>query len=70
IFQAISNMLVAVNILPVTGQNLPFISSGGTSIWMLSLAIGMILSVSACKENEAIKVENLENIEPQNVATA
>ncbi len=69
IFQAILNMMVAVNLIPVTGQNLPLISSGGTSIWMISLAIGMILSVSACKENEAIKVEDAENIDTQNVAT-
>lgn len=49
IFQAIINMAVAVNLLPVTGQNLPLISSGGTSIWITCLALGMILSVSASK---------------------
>ncbi|MDT7830770.1 FtsW/RodA/SpoVE family cell cycle protein [Flavobacteriaceae bacterium S356] len=49
IFQACINMAVASNILPVTGQTLPLISSGGTSIWMTCIALGMILSVSASK---------------------
>ncbi|MCD4698661.1 MAG: FtsW/RodA/SpoVE family cell cycle protein [Bacteroidales bacterium] len=46
VFQAMINMGVAVNLLPVTGQTLPFISMGGTSIWFTSIAIGIILSVS------------------------
>jgi len=50
VFQAMINMAVAVNLLPVTGQPLPLISMGGTSIWFTSIAIGMILSVS--RENE------------------
>lgn len=50
VFQGIINMMVAVNILPVTGQTLPLISSGGTSIWMTCFALGMILSVSASKD--------------------
>ncbi|SEB66553.1 cell division protein FtsW [Tenacibaculum sp. MAR_2009_124] len=49
VFQALINMAVAVNILPVTGQTLPLISSGGTSIWMTCFGLGMILSVSASK---------------------
>lgn len=47
IFQAFVNMAVAVGLLPVTGQPLPLISAGGTSIWMTCVALGMILSVSA-----------------------
>jgi cell division protein FtsW len=47
VFQALINMAVAVELFPVTGQTLPLISSGGTSIWMTCLAIGIILSVSA-----------------------
>ena len=47
VFQAIINMMVATNLGPVTGQTLPLISSGGTSIWMTCLAIGMVLSVTA-----------------------
>lgn len=50
VFQALINMAVAVELFPVTGQTLPLISSGGTSIWMTCLAIGIILSVSARRE--------------------
>jgi cell division protein FtsW len=50
VFQALINMGVAVELFPVTGQTLPLISSGGTSIWMTCLAIGIILSVSAKRE--------------------
>lgn len=46
VFQALINMAVTVNLFPVTGQTLPFVSMGGTSIWFTSIAIGMILSVS------------------------
>ena len=64
VFQAMINMGVAVNLLPVTGQPLPLISMGGTSIWFTSLAIGIILSVSKelekkeePKKNDLIKTE-------------
>lgn len=50
IFQALINMGVAVELFPVTGQTLPLISSGGTSIWVTCLALGIILSVSAKRE--------------------
>lgn len=52
VFQALINMAVAVELFPVTGQTLPLISSGGTSIWMTCLAIGIILSVSAKREQD------------------
>jgi len=60
VFQAMINMAVAVELFPVTGQNLPLVSSGGTSIWMACLALGMILSVSAKREVEP-KEEMEEN---------
>ncbi|MDY8136470.1 FtsW/RodA/SpoVE family cell cycle protein [Aquimarina sp. 2201CG5-10] len=50
VFQALINMAVAVELFPVTGQTLPLISSGGTSIWMTCLAIGIVLSVSRKRE--------------------
>lgn len=50
IFQAMTNMAVATNLLPVTGQTLPLISSGGTSIWMTCFGLGIILSVSSANE--------------------
>lgn len=46
VFQAFINMAVAVNLVPVTGQPLPLVSMGGTSIWFTSIAVGIILSVS------------------------
>jgi cell division protein FtsW len=46
VFQAFINMAVAVNILPVTGQTLPFVSMGGTSIIFTGVAFGVILSIS------------------------
>ena len=46
VFQAMINMAVAVLLFPVTGQPLPLISMGGTSIWFTSISIGIILSVS------------------------
>jgi cell division protein FtsW len=54
IFQAIVNMAVAVELLPVTGQTLPLISSGGSSIWMTCFALGIIISVTK-KEEEIAK---------------
>ncbi len=53
-----TNMAVAVELLPVTGQTLPLISSGGTSIWMTCIAIGIILSVT--KKEEEIAEELAE----------
>jgi len=46
VFQAMINMAVAVNLIPVTGQPLPLVSMGGTSIWFTSISLGIILSVS------------------------
>ncbi|MBU2061498.1 MAG: FtsW/RodA/SpoVE family cell cycle protein [Bacteroidetes bacterium] len=54
IFQAMINMAVAVELLPVTGQTLPLISSGGSSIWMTCFALGIIISVTK-KEDEIIQ---------------
>lgn len=53
VFQAFINMAVAVELFPVTGQTLPLISSGGTSIWMTCMALGIILSVSAKRQEFA-----------------
>lgn len=58
VFQALINMAVAVNLLPVTGQPLPFVSMGGTSIWFTAIAIGIILSVS--REVEQSSIEPME----------
>lgn len=46
VVQALMNMAVAVELLPVTGLVLPMISMGGTSLIFTSISIGIILSVS------------------------
>lgn len=62
IFQAFINMGVAVNLFPVTGQPLPMISYGGTSMWVTCIAFGIILSVSrAIKSPEEIELESKKN---------
>lgn len=65
IFQAFINIGVALQVLPVTGQNLPMISSGGTSAWMTCIAMGIILSVSA--KQELIEQPSFDENNPLNV---
>ena len=52
VIQAFINMLVAVGAGPVTGQPLPMISAGGTSLVFTAISIGLILSISRDKEME------------------
>ncbi len=69
VIQAIVNMLVAVGLIPITGQPLPLISRGGTSTIINSVYFGMILSVSryARKNLDGQKIEKLPASEdPQN----
>ncbi|WP_158648383.1 FtsW/RodA/SpoVE family cell cycle protein, partial [Candidatus Symbiothrix dinenymphae] len=75
VLQAMTNMAVAVGIVPVTGQPMPLMSRGGTSIWITCIYFGIILSVS-CFDNpegkvqeQAIEAELEEQKEQQN-ATA
>jgi cell division protein FtsW len=56
--QAMLNMLVAVGLSPVTGQTLPMVSWGRTSVLVISFSIGAILSVSRVV-NARIKKEEL-----------
>ena len=51
--QAFINMSVAVGLFPVTGQPLPLISKGGTSVLMTSGCIGMLLGISNALDKEA-----------------
>ena len=57
ILQAMVNMGVSIGLLPVTGQPLPFISMGGTSLMATGLIIGMIISVTRNIEDEAMNKE-------------
>jgi cell division protein FtsW len=63
VFQAMVNMAVAVNLFPVTGQPLPMLSMGGTSIWSTSISLGIILSVSRELEKEEKSAENNNSTE-------
>jgi len=64
--QAIINMGVSVGIFPVTGQPLPLVSMGTSSIVSTCIAFGAILSVSANNKEEAAKAKIAENNEEIN----
>jgi len=75
VLQATFNMLVAVGIMPVTGQPLPLISKGGTSTLVNCVYIGMILSISRyvndlkrqqAEELLAQQTEQSQEIAPEN----
>ena len=57
IMQAMVNMGVSIGLLPVTGQPLPFVSMGGTSLMATGIILGMILSVTRQMEDEAMNKE-------------
>ena len=59
VIQGLINMMVNVNLLPVTGQTLPLVSMGGTSMWFTSIALGIILSVSRTIEQKDKEVEEV-----------
>jgi cell division protein FtsW len=52
--QALLHILVQVNFMPETGQTLPFISRGGSSLLFSTIALGMIISVSRTNYNNKI----------------
>ena len=67
IMQAMINMGVSTGLMPITGQQLPFISKGGSSMLMTGFAVGMILSVTRSMddtESGELKTEN-ENLETE-----
>ena len=66
VMQAMVNMGVAVGLFPVTGQPLPFVSMGGTSLLFTGLSIGIIISVT----KELDKVDNDERDSEIEVAEA
>ncbi|HKL07146.1 MAG TPA: FtsW/RodA/SpoVE family cell cycle protein [Bacteroidales bacterium] len=63
-FQAIINMGVAVHLFPVTGQTLPLVSMGGSSILFTGVAFGIILSVSRGVE-KSLELETESEIESE-----
>lgn len=58
--QAFIHILVNVGIFPVTGQTLPLVSLGGTSLLIMSCAFGIILSVNRTIEIK-IEIEKSKN---------
>ena len=80
-FQALFHMAINVGVFPVSGQPLPLISKGGTSILVISVAFGVMLSVSRTIANygnkknkaedtpiiEGLDAENPTEIPPKNV---
>ncbi|MEG3047670.1 MAG: FtsW/RodA/SpoVE family cell cycle protein [Mucinivorans sp.] len=60
-FQAFINMLVSVGLVPVTGQSLPLVSLGGSSVIFTCIAFGMILSVSReSDEQQALALDQAQ----------
>ena len=59
ILQAMINMGVSIGLLPVTGQPLPFVSMGGTSMMATGIILGMILSVTRNMEEEALEAATI-----------
>ena len=64
VFQALVNIGVSVELFPITGQPLPLISSGGTSIWMTCIAIGIIQSV---RNGTRVQINNIEEDSPLDI---
>ena len=64
-FQALINMAVVVNLLPVTGQPLPMISMGGSSLLFTCVAFGIILSVSRGVSSQHEMEEKTENTDEE-----
>lgn len=53
--QAFTNISVSTQVIPVTGQNLPLVSSGGSAAWITCISLGMILSVSSSINNRKVQ---------------
>ncbi len=58
--QALLHIMVTVNIIPETGQTLPLISRGGSTVIIKAMALGMIMSFSRQNEAEAEKFKEKE----------
>lgn len=53
ISQALVNMMVSTKLMPVTGQNMPLLSMGGTSAWFTCIALGIVLGISRENKKES-----------------
>ena len=61
-FQAIFHMAIGTGVFPVSGQPLPLISKGGTSILITSVALGIMLSVSRFAARKGRRAEIKEEL--------
>jgi cell division protein FtsW len=64
--QAFVHIGVATSVIPITGQPLPFISKGGSSILFTGIAFGIILSVSKELEKNKERKNELEQNQDNN----
>lgn len=62
VMQALTNMMVSVGLFPVTGQTLPMISRGGSSLLFTSFALGMILGVSRQIDEQTLDTPKEESL--------
>lgn len=60
--QALLHIMVTVNLIPETGQTLPLISRGGSSVLFTTMALGMILSVSRQNDEQSHEAPKSESI--------
>ncbi|MFI3303933.1 MAG: FtsW/RodA/SpoVE family cell cycle protein [Rikenellaceae bacterium] len=60
--QALLHIAVTINLIPETGQTLPLISRGGSSLLFNSIALGMILSVSRQNEEHSHDMPKSQSI--------
>lgn len=61
--QAVVNMMVCTGLMPVTGQNMPFLAMGGSAMIMSCVSLGIVLSIARKKEkpeNSVVAKENKE----------
>ncbi|MGO4530860.1 putative lipid II flippase FtsW [Paenibacillus sp. 2TAF8] len=63
--QAFINIGGVTQTIPVTGVTLPFISYGGTSLFVMMVAMGIVLSISRTNNMEAIKEEKTKSVTVQ-----
>ena len=72
VFQALVHMAIVTGVFPVSGQPLPFISKGGTSVLVMSAAVGMMLSVAKYGVNKGNKKQQTAELRelPEDIRAA
>ncbi|MFT5821933.1 MAG: cell division protein FtsW [Crocinitomix sp.] len=59
--QVLVNMMVSTKLMPVTGQNMPLLSMGGTSAWFTCIAFGIVIGISRETQKKTKEEEVVEN---------